>query len=285
MPNLSREWASRNIMLSLLIAALIVVPLLPARAEPAKRLDLRMVMYVAGLTAGKMKLSIDINDDDAATSLRLKSKGMVKMITGYKGKSEARTTLPEKAWPVPISYDSAYETKKYDRRIEIRYSPDNGAITDLQTWKRGEPRTTNVPEDLWAATIDPLTAILHIRHWILALRQDQATSGQQAFEVFDGRRRYRLNAGIIKQDHIRLGGKDLPVFRVKVVVEPLAGFSSKDMLASWSSESGDRWIELVITDDDNPIPLSLETRGGTLKTSIFLEEVCDGKDSCTNFGS
>ncbi len=285
MQNLSCSKAGRPGLLSLLIAVLAFAPLASAKAEPTRSLELSMVMYVAGLTAGKMKLSIDLNDDDAATSLRLKSKGMVKLITGYKGRSEARATLPEKAWPVPVSYDSSYETKKHDRRIEIRYSPDDGAITNLQTWKRGEPRTTNVPEDLWSATIDPLTAILHIRHWILALRQDQATSGQQAFEVFDGRRRYRLNAGVIKQDHIKFGDRDLPVFRLKVVVEPLAGFSKRDMLANWSSEDGERWIELVITDDDNPIPLSLETRGGTLKTTIFLEEACDGKDGCTNFGS
>lgn len=244
-----------------------------------------MVMYMAGFTAGKMKLSVDFNDVDATTSLRLKSKGVVKMMTGYKGKSKATTTLPEAAWPIPISYDSAYETKKYDRRIEIRYDRDDGEIEELQTWKRGEPRNSKVPEALWQATIDPLTAVLHFRHWIRALRDDPEMARQQTFEVFDGRRRYRLNAEILKREEIEFGGRELPVFRTQVVMTPMAGFSSRDMLANWSSEDGSRWIELTITDDDNPVPLSLETKGGSLKTTIFLEEVCDGEDNCTDFES
>lgn len=256
-----------------------------ASASSSKRLDLRMVMYMAGFTAGTMKLSLDFNDVDVTSSLRLKSKGVVKMITGYKGNSEARTTLPAQAWPMPVSYDAAYETNKYDRKIEIRYGSDQGEITDLKIWKRGEPRNSKVPGSLRQSTIDPLTAILHFRHWILALRNDPTAGRQQAFEVFDGRRRYRLNAEIIERDIVDFGGKNLPAFRVKVIMEPLAGFGKKDMLANWSSEDGNRWIELMITDDDNPVPLSLETKGGTLKTSILLERICDGDENCTKFDS
>lgn len=256
---------------------------LSAVAEPIKKVELRMVMYMAGITAGKMRLSVDFNDSDATTTLNLKSKGVVKMMTGYKGNSEAKSVLPEKAWPVPISYDSAYETKKHDRRIEIRYNQDDGEITNLQTWKRGEPRTSNVPKTLQQATIDPLTAILHVRHWILALRNDPSMAAEQTFEIFDGRRRYRLNASVLEREEIKFGGRDLPVVRLKVVMDPLAGFSSRDMLANWSSEENDRWIALTITDDDNPVPLLLETKGGTLKTSIYLKELCNGGADCIEF--
>ena len=283
MPNRDWKMAYQSAVSAFLMMAIIIVPSLPALAETTKRVELKMVMYVAGLTAGTMKLAVDFNDEDATTSLRLKSKGMVKMMTGYKGRSEATSALPEETWPIPISYDSAYETNKYDRKIEIRYNSDDGQITDLKEWKRGDPRTTNVPEPLRLETIDPLTAILHIRHWILALRQDPTAEMQQAFEVFDGRRRYRLNASIIERDEVEFGGRDLPAYRIKIVMEPLAGFSSKDMLANWSSEQGDRWIELRITDSDNPVPLSLETQGGTLKTSLYLKEVCDADDNCTDF--
>lgn len=285
MPNHCSKMAYQPIVSVLLIIAFMAFPLLPAIAETTKRVELKMAMYMAGLKAGTMKLEVDFNDVDATTSLKLKSKGMVKMMTGYKGKSEARSALLVETWPMPISYDSSYETNKYDRKIEIRYNPDDGQITDLNEWKRGEPRTTNVPEDLRHETIDPLTAILHVRHWILALRQDPVTSKQQAFEVFDGRRRYRLNTSIIERDDVKFGGERLSAYRVKVVLEPLAGFSSNDMLANWSSEGGERWIEMLITDDDNPVPLMLETKGGTLKTSIYLERACDRDDNCIDFDS
>ena len=63
-------------------------------------------------------------------------------------------------------------------------------------------------------------------------------------------------------------------------MEPLAGFSKKDMLANWASEDGKRWIELVVTDDDNPLPVSLQTKGGSLKTSIRLRKICTGDRGC-----
>ena len=277
-----RTRADRYVSALIMMLLVVCAPLF-AVAEPIKNVELRMVMYMAGITAGKMKLSVDFNDQDATTSLKLKSKGVVKMMTGYKGRSDARTVLPGGAWPVPISYDSAYETKKYDRKIEIRYSRNDGEITNLQTWKRGEPRASKVPKNLQQATIDPLTTILHFRHWILALRSDSSMAKQKTFEVFDGRRRYRLNASILERERTRFGGRDLSVFKLKVVMEPIAGFSSRDMLANWSSEGGDRWIELMITDDDNPVPLLLETKGGTLKTSIYLTEVCNGGSSCIEF--
>lgn len=254
-------------------------------AESSKRLELDMVMYMAGFQAGTLALSVDFNDVDATSSLKMKSQGMVKMITGYKGKSEARTALPEEAWPVPVSYDSAYETRKYDRRIEIRYGAPEGDIADVRIWKRGEPRSSKVPESLMTATIDPLTAILHFRHWVLAMQKDPAVATEEAFEVFDGRRRYRLNADLIDRVNVDYGGRTLPVVRVKVVMEPLAGFSSRDMLANWSSEGENRWIELLITDDDNPVPLSVETKGGSLKTSVYLTKLCDGEKGCMKFES
>lgn len=284
MKNNRRRTANQHILALMMMALVVCLPFSTV-AEPMKRVDLRMVMYMAGLTAGKMKLSVDFNDGDATSFLNLKSKGVVKLMTGYKGRSEAKTTLPKEAWPMPVSYDSAYKTNKYDRKIEIRYNRNDGQITDLQTWKWGEPRSVDVPEALMQATIDPLTAILHFRHWILALRGDPSTVRQQTFEVFDGRRRYRLSADILERAEIGYGGKDLPVFRLKVVLTPLAGFSSKDMLANWSSEDGERWIELAITDDDNPVPLLLEAKGGTLKTNILLERVCVGEENCMEFDS
>lgn len=275
--------AGQKLILSLFAIAAIMLPSMPGMAETTERVELEMVMYVAGLKAGTVRLNVDFNDLDAVTSLRLKSKGMVKMMTGYKGRSEARSALPDQAWPVPISYDWSYRTNKHDRKVEIRYSRDDGEIIDLNEWKRGEPRTTNVPEALQQATIDPLTAILHVRHWILALRADPSMAERHAFEVFDGRRRYRLNASVIEHDDIKFGGKKLSAYRLKVILDPLSGFRANDMLANWSSEGSDRWIELVITDDDNPMPLMLETIGGTLKTSIYLERACDLDGNCVDF--
>ncbi len=276
----------RSLSLALVLLALsMMTPGLALRAGATQQVKLDMVMLVAGMTAGTMKLTVDFNDVEATTRLKLKSKGMVKMMTGYKASSEATSALPRAAWPMPVSYVSAYETNKHDRRIAISYSPEDGEISGLNEWKRGKPRRSKIPEALRQATVDPLTAILHMRHWILALRADPAMSKVQTFEIFDGRRRYRLSASIIERDKVRFGGERRAAYRVKVILEPLAGFRKNDMLANWSSEGGDRWIELLITDDDNPLPLSLRTKGGSLETSIVLEHACGEPGECIKFGS
>ena len=77
-----------------------------AIAAASKRVDLHMVMYMAGVTAGAMTLSIEFNSNDAVSRLKLKSKGLLKFMTGYQGKSQSRSTLPDHALPMPIRYPS-----------------------------------------------------------------------------------------------------------------------------------------------------------------------------------
>ena len=271
------------------VAALLVLILLGylpfhAIAAASKRVDLRMVMYMAGMTAGTMSLSVEFNDDDAVSRLKLKSKGLLKLMTGYQGKSQSRSMLPDHEPPMPISYDSAYETNKYDRKVVIRYDPEDGDITELRTWKRGKPRSSKVPERLRLATIDPLTAMLQFRYWLLDVRAGRSVSDHRVFEIFDGRRRYRLRVEILDRGEVTFDGKSVDAFRLKVVMEAMAGFSTKDMLARWSSENGERWIELFVTDDDSPSPLSLETKGGALKTKILLRKACTDQ-TCVKFNS
>lgn len=252
-------------------------------AGSSKQVDVRMVMYFAGFTAGTMDLSVDVNDVDAVTSMRTQSTGLVKMLTGYKGKSVARSTLAQDSWPKPMRYGSDYYIRKSDKKFQIEYGPGGNDITDLKLWERGEPRDSKVPEKLRPATIDPLTAILQLRHWILALRRDPATARKHTFEIFDGGRRYQLTARILDRLKARFAGTSIPAFRVKVQMKPMAGFNKNDVLTTWSDGNDDRWIELYVTDDDNPVPLSLQSKGGGFKTTLILRKVCTNGGQCKSF--
>lgn len=281
---------SRGILAVLIVFGLGMASV-PARAEAVLPTELHLVMSMAGVTAGAMTLSIDPEGEEVASSLRMKSQGMFKFITGYKSRSRARSFLaPDGVAPMPVRFDSTYETNNTDRKVEILYDRNDGRITDLETWKRGKPRKIKVPEDLRLNTIDPLTAMLQLRHWIREIRAERgarggldgsAVSSPRQFEVFDGRRRYRIDVELQDRRRIEIDGKARPAFRFKVQLKPLAGFSSKDMLANWSSEDGQRWIELVVTDEDNPIPYTMTTKGGSLATTIYLRKICIGDQRCT----
>lgn len=263
-----------------------------AKAQALQPMDLHLVMYMGGVTAGSLMLSIDPRDDRVESLLRMKSKGLFKFITGYKSRAQASSTQGINGKdPMPVSYDSTYETKNTERKVLIRYDANDGQITDLKTWKRGKPRSSKVPEDLQLETADPLTAVLQLRHWIRGMRGAQAdeagekVSDSRTFEIFDGRRRYRLSAELLGSRRVAFDGEKAPALRFRVLMEPLAGFSKKDMLANWASEDGKRWIELVVTDEDNPLPVSLATKGGTLKTSVYLRKVCVGDKKCKKVDS
>lgn len=279
----------RKGLFALLIGVNAAMMPMHGKAETLQPTKLYLVMSMAGVTAGSMKLSIDPVDGEVTSSLKMKSQGFFKLLTGYKSRAEARSRLAVNGvGPMPVSYDSTYETKKNERKVEIRYSPDDGQITGLETWKRGKPRKSKVPEDLRLDTVDPLTAMLQLRHWIREMRAgdaDMLEGSARLFDVFDGRRRYRLDAELLDRVQVEIDDQERPAFRFKVRMEPLAGFSSKDMLANWSSEDGQRWIEVIVTDEDNPIPYAMTTKGGSLATTIRLRKICVAEAGCTKIES
>lgn len=277
--------------LSMLTVFLVAFALVAQKARAAEELDLYMVMSMAGITAGSIKLSIDDQESETVSRLAMKSQGLFKLLTGYKSEATARSTGGQAATlPMPISYDSTYETKSGERRVEIRYDDDTGEIDALGNWKRGKPRKAKVPAAMQLATVDPLTAMVRFRQWIRDLRTErgvqkiaavEAAPKIQILEVFDGRRRYRLEIDLIERTAVDHAGSRIPAMRFKVDLETLAGFSKDDMLANWSGSDGQRWIEVIVTDDDNPIPISLTTIGGSLETSVYLRKICEGGDKCT----
>lgn len=260
------------------------------KAGASEEVDLYMVMTMAGVTAGSIKLSIHDQEDQTVSKLAMKSQGLFKLLTGYKSKATARSTSgPDWAPSMPLLYESTYETNSGERRVEIHYDDETGEVDAVGYWKRGEPRETKVPEALQSATVDPLTAMVRFRQWIRALRSTGevqkvavADSPRQAqiLEVFDGRRRYRLMIEFLERVEVDYADGSVPALRFKVDLEALAGFGKNDMLANWSSEDAQRWIEVLVMDSDDPIPISMSTVGGSLKTTVSLRKVCTGEEDC-----
>ncbi|MEL6964754.1 MAG: DUF3108 domain-containing protein [Pseudomonadota bacterium] len=274
------------------ILALVAIASAPVadHAEAADELDLYMVMTMAGVTAGSIKLSVDEQESETISKLSMKSQGLFKFLTGYKSRAVAHSSNGVDSSPaMPLRYESTYEAKSGERRVEIRYDDQTGDIGSLGSWKRGKPRKTKVSAALQAGTVDPLTAMVRFRHWIRELRGDvglqrighvETVSKTQVFDVFDGRRRYRLSIDLLERLEASPTGFSVPALRFRVELETLAGFGKNDMLANWSSEDGQRWIDVVVSDENSPIPISMSTIGGGLKTDIQTRKICRGEDHC-----
>jgi hypothetical protein len=278
-------------LLAFMVAALGPVM---SQAEPADEIDLHMVMTMAGVTAGSIKLSVDERESDTVSRLSMKSRGLFKLLTGYKSLATAHSSNGVDASPpMPLRYESTYETKSGERRVEIRYDEQTGDIDALGNWKRGKPRKSKVPRAMQAGAVDPLTAMIRFRHWIRELGGEvglqqigsvEAAAKAQVLDVFDGRRRYRLSIKLLDRLTANPAGKPVPAFRFRVDLETLAGFGRNDMLANWSSEDGQRWIEVIVTDEKQPVLISMSTVGGSLETAVHLQKICKGDSGCQKVG-
>ena len=110
-----------------------------SRAETLEPMDLHLVMSMAGVTAGSLMLSIDPKDDRIVSLLKMKSKGLFKFLTGYKSRAEGQSTSGiDGEGPMPVSYDSTYETKKTERKVLIRYDTADGRITRPSKLETGQ---------------------------------------------------------------------------------------------------------------------------------------------------
>ncbi len=274
-----------RLLMILATALLLWQPGVGTAAGPARSLDLRLGMSYAGVPVGKLRIQIALSGSQAKTQLDMESRGLAAMLTGYQGSATAQTHLAADGAPRSLRYDTFEETKRYNRKRVIRYDPATGGVLDVKSWKRGKLGQSKVPPQLWQGTTDPLTALLGMRHWLQA-----ATKGgprETALEVFDGGTRYTLRAELLEHTEVERGGRSLPVFHLKVRLVPIAGFNPRDTLGNWASEGEDRWIEVLLLDRAEPVPLLIRTRGGRLASTIELESLCTGSggDDCVDYGS
>ncbi|MGF1474363.1 MAG: DUF3108 domain-containing protein [Geminicoccaceae bacterium] len=250
----------------------------PDAASPPVTLD--MEMTYSGFDVGDVTLLSDASGGPVVTRIDLRSTGLVRLLTGSKGWAEAATQLDEEGDPQPSRYDSYFETRRYNRQIMIRYDEQDGDVSSLQTLKRGQPQDSEVPPAMRNGTIDPMTLLFALRHWLVD--RDRAETST-VFEVFDGRRRYDVAVSLLDRVNMTFAGEKRWAIRLRLVMEPLAGFDDDDLLIDWVSQEGEeKWIEALISDDELLIPLRLRTRGGGITSEQRTDRICDGSEPCVD---
>jgi hypothetical protein len=260
-------------IVALLLLALLAVP---AGAKSDEPLDLRYRFTWAGVPIAMFRLHHVTNAVLYQTELGIETTGLADQLFGYRSVSRATGAYepPDRFTASRFRADSRSYRKS--RRILVRFDPKTGDVIDLDMTRNGEPDHSKVPEALQKGVIDPLTALIELRHRLAAPKS--AAAGYTA-AVFDGRRRFELKARRIGRGEAEIAGRTQPVIEVEVRLKWLAGSNQDEMEPAQAGDDTFR-LELLLSDDERLIPLRLMTLDSLFTAKAEIVPECLGPQGC-----
>jgi hypothetical protein len=267
----SRFARTTSLPISVLIALALAAG--PIRAEPEQPLSLRYGVYWAGFQVATLVLDHHVGSSQYHTEMLVSSVGLVEQLAHYRSKTLATGELDTDASLNPITFSSEYSLHKKDRRSLVRFDRESGDVVDLEITKRGKQDSTKVPEELRKNVTDPLTAFFQLRDHVAAADAHEPFTAA----VFDGRRRYELEARVAGHDRVWVAGSNRQVVRVKITLTLLAGSDLDDVVDRDDRRLG---LELLLSDDQRLLPLRMELLDTTPAASIELLQDCSGSAGC-----
>jgi hypothetical protein len=258
----------------LLISGLIALTLTagPLQAEDDEPLSLRYGVYWAGFQIATLALDHRVGASHYRSELLVKTVGLVEKLAHYRSKTLAIGRLGADESLAPISFSSEDSSRKKDRRSIVRFDRASGDVVDLKITKRGKPDRSKVPEALRKNVIDPLTAFFQLRDYVAA----PGAGAPFTAAIFDGRRRYDLEAVVTGHDRVWVAGRKRRAVRVGVTLTLLAGSDLDDV----ELHDDQLALELVLSDDERLLPLQMRLLDSSLGARIELLQDCSGEAGC-----
>ena len=244
-------------------ALLTALPLGPPAAA-AERQTLRYQIEVAGVQVGRIKVAAENGAETVRTRIGWEMEGLLGLLGEGEGQldGEGRVT-PDHV--LPTAFRGQFEKPDRKREVRIRYDED-GAIEELRLKSNGRTRKSEVPDELRQDTVDTLTAFWRLRRWVA-----EKPRSDTLVQVFDGRRRFDLHARPLGRERVEHDGREVEAQRVELRLVPRAGFDEDGRIFGSRVDPDEPWAELLVSLDEEPIPLSA-TGSGRLPWRITLEE-------------
>lgn len=239
-------------------------------------IELRYRFSWAGVPLAELGVRHATNSAVYQTEVAIRTIGLADQLVGYRGSSHATGRYAEAGGFTASRFRSASMSYKKSRRILVRFDRDTGDVIELELTRRGEPDDSKVPEALQKGVVDPLTAVLQMRH---RLARAGNLDGYTA-AVFDGRRRFDAEARLVGRHLATIAGRSEPVIELEIDLTWLAGANADDMD---KAEAGDDRLrlQLLLSDDAHLIPLRLSTIDSVLTATAEIMPECLRPAGCT----
>lgn len=263
----------RCLLVGLLLYALSVGHAAAGFDEPV---ELRYRFTWAGLPFAELGLRHATNRTVYQTEVAIRTIGLADQLVGFRGSSYATGLYEEPDGFSSSRFRSDSRSYKKSRRILVRFNRETGDVIELELTRSGEPDRSKVPETLQKGVMDPLTAVLQMRHRL-------ATAGHlegYRAAVFDGRRRFDAEAEVVGRRRADIAGRTWPVIELEVNLTWIAGANADDIDKAEAGENHLR-LKLLLSDDERLIPLQLSTMDSLLTATAEIVPECLGPAGCT----
>lgn len=247
----------------------------PVRADAEDALNLRYGIYWAGFQIATLALEHEVRSTRYRSQLLIETVGLVEKLVHYRAKTSASGRLGEGDSLLPVNFSSEYRSRKKDRRSVVKFDPQSGDVLDLEITKRGKPDDSDVPEELRKNVTDPLTAFFQLRDHIATADDGDALAAQ----IFDGRRRYDVEARMVGRDRAWIAGRQQRVIKLALTLEFIAGADTED-LEEVAVEDDRVEAELLLSADERLLPLRMRILNRPLGGSIELLQDCSSEAGC-----
>jgi len=263
----SRTVSGRADRRSLLIAACgLGLPVLGARAGIP--VSLSYDVRVSGITLARAGFLAEDHGGTIDTRLTVRSAGLGSLLGGSEYMFSATSALAGDGVS-PVLFDWRQVKRDRTREVAIRYV--GGEIASFSYLNQGRRAETEVPPALRAGTVDPLTAVLALRDWL-----PDAVAGRTASPfmraVFDGRKRFDLDATYLGKTSFAARGPAQPVYELRARMVARHGFDAGDPLVTFPGEIDGRWLRVLVAAEEDLVPVYMETRNTRVSTTITLAE-------------
>ena len=245
-----------------------------AAAGADQPLELRYRFSWAGVPISELALRHVINSGVYQTELVIASIGLADQVVHFRGASRANGRYEEQDGFSVSRFRSASSSYRKSRTILVGFDPHTGDVVELELTKRGEPDRSKVPAALQKGVIDPLTALVQLRHRLAMGQLDDYTAA-----VFDGRRRFDLKAHVVGRDMVEIAGRRQPVIELQVGLDLIAG-ANQDELDDAEAEDDQLRMRLLLSDDERLIPLQLSTMDSLFTATAEIMPECLGPGGC-----
>jgi hypothetical protein len=263
-----RQW----LLVGMLVFALAVGQAVAGSDAP---IELRYRLSWAGMPIAELGLRHATTSTVYQTEVAIRTIGLADQLLGYRSSSYATGRYEEPDGFSASRFRSASMSNRKSRRILVRFDRDTGDVIELALTRRGEPDRSKVPEALQKGVMDPLTAVLRMRHRL-------ATAGNlegYRAAIFDGRRRFDAVARVTGRHRAEIAGQNRPVIELEIGLTWIAGANADDIDEAEAGENRLR-LKLLLSDDERLIPLQLSTMDSLLTATAEIMPECLGAGGC-----
>ena len=253
---------------------LLAVSAVQAAAGADQPLELRYRFSWAGVPISEVALRHLINGGVYQTELAIASIGLADQLVHFRGVSRATGRYEPQDGFTVARFRSVSSSYRKSRTILVGFDPHTGDVIELELTKRGEPDRSKVPAALQKGVIDPLTALVQLRH-----RMATGQLADYTAAVFDGRRRFDLTARVVGRNTVEIAGRRQPVIELQVGLALIAG-ANQDELDDAEAEDDQLRLKLLLSDDERLIPLRLSTMDSLFTATAEIMPECLGPGGC-----